>query len=159
MWAPPGGMPGNQGEVTHMQAAEIAQYIIDTFPGVETAENLGYRFFFYGADHMLPFATIATADNDGDRVSNLDRPGVFRLNIGVSKQTFQSVFGPGRVDVSRYDYTALDRVMPHPDYAAQHFICVLNPSEVTLERVRAYLAEAYELARARSARRSKQEHE
>ncbi len=140
-----------------MQADEIAQDILDTFSGVETEENMGYKFFFYGADHMLPFATIATADNEGDRVSNLSRPGVFRLNIGVSRQTFQSLFGTNHVDVSRYDYTALDRIMPHPDYAAQNYICVLNPSPATYERVRTFLAEAYELARARVARRTKTE--
>ncbi len=140
-----------------MQEAEIAQYIIDTFPGVETAENLGYTFFFYGADRMLPFATLATADNDYDRVSRLDRPGVFRLNIGVGKQTFQSLFGADHVDISRYDYTALDRIMPHPDYAAQNFICVLNPTKATFERVRTFLGEAYELARVRSAKRTKTE--
>jgi hypothetical protein len=61
------------------------------------------------------------------------------------------------VDVGGYDYTALDRIMPHPHYAAQHFICVLSPSEATFARVQTYLAEAYELARARSARRSKTE--
>lgn len=140
-----------------MQEAEIAQYIVDTFPGVETAENLGYKFFFYGAERMLPFATIATTGNEYERISNLDRPGVFRLNIGVSKQTFQSLFGVDRVDVSRYDYTALDRVMPHPDYAAQNYICVLNPTEATFERVRTFLAEAYDLARVRAARRVKTE--
>jgi hypothetical protein len=141
----------------NMTETEIAQYIIETFPRVETAENLGYKFFFYSADHMLPFATLATADNDGDRVSNLDRPGVFRLNIGVSKQTFQSLFGTDRVDVSRYDYTTLDRIMPHPDYAAQNFICVLNPTQATFERVQAFLAEAYEIARVRSIKRTKTE--
>ena len=140
-----------------MTEAEIAQYIFGTFPGVETAENLGYTFFFYGADHNLPFATLATADNDYDRVSNLNRPGVFRLNIGVGKQTFQSLFGADRVDVSRYDYTALDCIMPHPDYAAQKFICVLNPTEVTFERVQTLLAEAYELARVSYAKRTKTE--
>ncbi len=138
-----------------MQEAVIAQYILDTFPGVETAENLGYKFFFYGAEHMLPFATLASADNDNDRVSNLDRPGVFRLNIGVSKQTFQSLFGADKVDVSQYDYTALDRIMPHPDYAPQKWICVLNPGQATLEQVRTFLAEAYELARVREIRRAK----
>ena len=145
-----------------MQEAEIAQfeivqYIMESFPGVETAETLGYTFFFYGPDRMLPFATIATADNEGDRLSNLDRPGVYRLNIGVSRQTFQSLFGVERVDVSRYDYTALDRIMPHPDYAAQNWICVLNPTEATFEIVRTYLTEAYELARVRAAKRSKSE--
>jgi uncharacterized damage-inducible protein DinB len=143
---------------THSQppnAFEISQYIVDTFPGVETAENFGYTFFFYGADHMRGFATLATADNEGDRVSNLDRPGVFRLNVGVGKETFQSLFAADRGDFSSYDYTALDRFMPHPDYAAQNFICVLNPSRATFERVRTFLAEAYELARVRSARRAK----
>ncbi len=75
----------------------------------------------------------------------------------ISKQTFQSLFGADRVDVSRYDYTALDRIMPHPHYAAQKFICVLNPTKATFERRRMLLAEAYELARVRSAKRTKTE--
>jgi hypothetical protein len=137
-----------------MTETELTQYILATFPNVETVENLGYKFFFYGADRMLPFATIAIANNDYDRISDLDRPGVFRLNMGVSKQTFQSLFGSERVDVSRYDYTALDRIMPHPDYAAQNWICVLNPSNATLARVRTFLAEAYELARIRDSKRT-----
>ena len=138
-----------------MDETSIAQYIADTFAGVETDHNFGYTFFFYGPDHMLPFATIAAADNEYDRVSNLDRPGVFRLNIGVSKQTFQELFGTGKVDLSAYDFTALDKIMPHPEYAAQNFVCVLSPSGLTLERVRALLAEAYELAVRRHSKRQK----
>jgi len=138
-----------------MDETSIARYILDVFAGVETTDNLGYTFFFYGPDRMLPFATIATADYPYDRVSNLDRPGVFRLNIGVSRQTFQSLFGASKVDASAYDLTALDVIMPHPDYAAQNFVCVLNPGEMTLEKVRELLAEAYELAVRRHGRRQK----
>ncbi len=140
-----------------MQEAEIAQCIVDTFPGVETTENLGYRFFFYGTDRMLPFATIATAGTDYERISNHLRPGVFRLNNGVSRPTFRSLFGVDHVALSHYDYTALDRIMPHPDYAAQNWICVHNPTESTFESVRTFLAEAYELARVRAAKRTKSE--
>jgi len=129
-----------------MDEIAIAKYITDRFSNVETASNFGYMFFFYGRDRKLPFATIAAADNEYDRTSNLDRPGVFRLNIGVSRETFQSLFGRGQVDIRAYDFTALNKVMPHPDYAAQHYVCVLNPSETTLEQVRALLAEAYDLA-------------
>lgn len=129
-----------------MDETIMAKYIIDTFAGVETTDNFGYTFFFYGPDRMLPFATLAAADNPYDRVSNLDRPGVFRLNIGVSPQTFRALFGARKVDVGGYDFTTLDKIMPHPEYAAQHFVCVLNPSETTLEKVRALLAEAYDLA-------------
>lgn len=136
-----------------MDEKSITDYIINTFAGVETLTNLGYTFFFYGAERMLPFATLATTDNEGDRVSNLDRPGVFRLNIGVSKQTFQSLFGTDKVDVSAYDFTVLDTIMPHPDYAAQSYICVLNPSDTTFQKLQRLLSEAYELAVRRATRR------
>ena len=136
-----------------MDETSIAQYIADTFAGVETGHNFGYTFFFYGPDHMLPFATIAAADYDYDRVSQLDRPGVFRLNIGVSKQTFQALLGTDRVDISGYDFTVLDKIMPHPDYAPQSWVCVLNPSAETFQTVRSLLAEAYDLAVRRNSRR------
>jgi hypothetical protein len=136
-----------------MDEKDITDYIMNTFVGVETTTALGYTFFFYGPERMLPFTTIATADNEGDRVSNLDRPGVFRLNIGVSKQTFQALFGTGKVDVSTYDFTALDTLMPHPDYAAQSWLCVLNPSDTTFQQLRPLLTEAYDLALRRAARR------
>ena len=115
-----------------MDETTMPQYILDTFAGVETTDNFGYTFFFYGTDRMLPFATFIRADNPYDSVSNLDRPGVFRQNIGVSRQTFQSMFGTGKVDLSAYDLTAQDQIMPHTEYAAQHFVCVLNPGAVTL---------------------------
>src|SRR5690242_13912002 len=100
-----------------MDAAALTRYITETFAGVETTTASSYTFFFYGPERKLPFATLATADNAYDRVSDLDRPGVFRLNIGVAKPTFQALFGTGKVDVSHYDLTALDTIMPHPDYA------------------------------------------
>jgi len=136
-----------------MDDTAITKYIIATFTGVETSENFGYTFFFYGPDRKLPFATIANADNPYERISNLDRPGVFRLNIGVSRHTFQSLFGAGKVDISACDFTALDKIMPHPDYAAQYYVCVLNPTEVTFGKVRALLAEAHDLAVRRHAKR------
>ena len=140
-----------------MNEGSVCEYITDTFAGVETAENFGYTFFFYRSDHKLPFATLATSDNDYERVSRLDRPGVFRLNVGVSKLTFQSLFGPQAVDVSSYDFTALDTIMPHPDYAAQHFICVLSPSEATFRILQPMIAEAYDIARRRFTKRADDE--
>src|SRR5438067_2868326 len=104
--------------------ASVADYITQTFAGVESSVAFGYTFFFFGSDHRLPFATIASTDNEYEHISNLDRPGVFRLNIGVSRETFQSLFGKAPADVSKYDFTALDVIMPHPDYAKQYFICV-----------------------------------
>lgn len=129
--------------------AVISDYITTTFEGVETAVNLGYTFFFYRDAHQHGFATIASNGNTYEAVSRLDRPGVYRLNLGVSRATFEALFGSGRADTTAYDYTALDVLMPHPDYAAAHFLCVLSPSQATFDRLRPLLAEAYELAKAR----------
>ena len=85
-----------------MDEASITRYIADTFAGVDVVVAScetgapevawGDTFFSYDPDrdlepkHRLPFATIVTKDyGDFDRASNLNRPGVFRLNIGVSK--------------------------------------------------------------------------
>jgi hypothetical protein len=143
-----------------MDAIEIAAYIGDTFPGVETTTAYGYTFFFFGAERQLPFATLAAGDNEHDRVSDLDRPGVYRLNIGVSRETYRSFFGPetprlgpnGIVD-SGHDFTLLDRILPHPHYAPQSWLCVLSPGEETLPVVRELLREAYERAVSRAVRR------
>ena len=135
-----------------MDEAAITEYIRSTFPGVETTDAYGYTMFFYGADRKLPFATIASSDNEHDSVSDLYRAGIFRLNIGVTKQTFQSLFGPSPIEAADYDYTAVDKFMPHPDYAAWQFICVLNPSEQSTARVKAFLAEGYGIADRRARR-------
>jgi len=131
----------------------ITSYITSTFENVETAVNLGYTFFFYRDDHMHAFATIASTGNEYERISNLDRPGVYRLNIGVSRETFKSLFGTNKINVSDYDFTALDTIMPHPDYSSQFFLCVLSPSQATFERIRPMLAEAYDVAMKRYNRR------
>jgi hypothetical protein len=138
----------------------VIQYITEAFEGVETTDAYGYTFFFYGPDRKLPFATFAAEDNEYDRVSNLNRPGAFRLNVGVSRDTYRSLFGPqppppgadGVVDTG-HDFSTLDEIMPHPVYAPQSWVCVLSPSDAIFESVKPLLAEAYELAVKRHARR------
>ena len=147
----------------------IIQYVTDTFTGVEIirpTEGLaaGDTFFYYDPQRdldpsrRLPFATIVTKDyGDFDNASQLNRPEVFRLNIGVSREAFRALFGfaPGddRTESAVYDFAALDQLMPHPVYTPQSFVCVLNPSLETFEAVKPLLAEAYSLAAARYARR------
>jgi hypothetical protein len=143
--------------VAAMDETAWADYIVSQFAGVETTDDWGYKFFFYGPDRMLPFVTIATSDNEYDRRSQLDRPGVFRLNIGVSRDTFQAMFGAQKFDPNAYDYTVLDQLLPHPDYAAQSFVCVLNPGAATQATVKTLLAEAHAQAVRRLARRQPKE--
>jgi hypothetical protein len=151
-----------------MDTAAIIQYITETFPGVDVPTNAGDSFFIYDPERNLPdnlrwpFATLVTADN-WDQFSNLARPGVFRLNIGVGKATYQRLFGAGADESSAkgadaakatHDFTALDRLMPHPVYGRQHWVCILNPSNATFEKtVGPLLAEAYELVVSRAGKR------
>jgi Family of unknown function (DUF6194) len=129
-----------------MTQAEIEAFI-SSLESVESLANMGYVFFFVGDDHRLPFATIACNGNEHESVSRLDREGVFRLNIGVSGETFDALVGaPPPEDV---DYTVLDEFLPHPHYAKQNFICILNPSERQSEAVKRLLVEAHEIAEER----------
>ncbi len=148
-----------------MDQDSLINYIMDTFAGCEVVRptdgpGAGDTFFFYDPQHNIdpthrqPFATIVTKDyGDFDKASQLHRPGVFRLNIGVSRETFRNLFGylpnAERPSGAPYDFAALDQVMPHPTYGRQAWICVLNPSSTTFENIKIWLAEAYEIAAAR----------
>jgi hypothetical protein len=140
-----------------MDETSIREYIARTFAGVDVVDAAGDSYFFYDPDHMFPFATLVTSDQH-DQASNLDRPSVFRLNVGVSKQTFQSLFGSGSAHSHEggaeggYDFTVLDRIMPHPVYGKMYWVCVLNPSEETFKTVQKLLVEAYDMAVRKRAR-------
>jgi uncharacterized protein DUF6194 len=123
-----------------MDEAAITQYIVDTFDDVDVVTAGSGTFFSRDPERHWPnFATLVTSD-EYDTASNLDRPGVYRLNIGVSKATFNSF---ARSDAA-HDFTELDKVMPHPVYARQHWVCVLNPSAVTFDTVlKPLLSEAH----------------
>ncbi len=130
--------------VSLMDEASVIEYITGTFEGVHVVEANGSHFFFYGPmgdNNKLPFATLVTTD-EHDQASNLSRPGVFRLNIGVGKDTCRSLFGAQ--ESIEYNFTALDQIMPHPVYGMMRWVCVLSPSDTTFEQVKPLLAEAYE---------------
>jgi hypothetical protein len=148
-----------------LDEAAITRYIEATFIGVDVVigseENgapeiaWGDTFFIYDPERNLedarrfPFATIVTKDyGDFDNASKLDRPGVFRLNIGVSKETYARLFGAK----GDHDFAALDRLMPHPVYGRNHWVCVLNPSNTTFLEITPLLQEAYEIAVGRARR-------
>jgi hypothetical protein len=136
----------------------MRQYICDTFDGIDVVDNFGDTFFMYDPDGDLPaerqlmFATIVTGDSY-DSVSDLDRPGAYRLNLGLTRATYVAWFGTpptqrdanGLLDTA-FDYAAEDTVMPHPVYASQYWVCVVNPGEATQETVRTLLAEAHGFA-------------
>jgi hypothetical protein len=138
-----------------MNADAMRRHIEDAYDGLRVLDNAGDSFFLYDPagdlppERQHPFATIVTGDSY-DTVSKLDRPGAYRLNIGLTRDTYVSLFGaaPKQRDdqgvlVTGVDYAATDRLMPHPIYASQYWVSVVNPDQATLDTVRRLLTEAH----------------
>jgi Family of unknown function (DUF6194) len=126
----------------------ITDYLIEMLAGGHFQIADDNTFFFHDGDDKFPFATIVTKDSEFDNASKLDRPGAFRLNIGVGKESFRALFGetPAAIDPA-----ALDTLMPHPVYGKMYWVSVISPGATTFEKVKPLLAEALALARARKA--------
>ncbi|WP_216904678.1 DUF6194 family protein [Synechococcus sp. CCY 9618] len=148
-----------------MDSSAISSHITSKFAGIQPIPAWGEVSFFYNPGGKLPrgvyFATLKDKDGSNDRASDLQRPGVFRLNIGISKPTYRSLFGEqparppaGGVVDTGHDFTALDQLLPHPVYGWMSWVCVLNPSAVTFKTIEPLLAEAYDLAVAKFAKRA-----
>ena len=113
--------------------ATISDHIMATWPETDRVEIPGAMFFSLDAEKHFPnYATIVTDDSNDD-ASDLERVGIFRLNVGVDRETFERLVGTS-IDPET-DYAVLDRILPHPVYAAQRWISILNPSPTTWQDV------------------------
>jgi hypothetical protein len=109
----------------------VVNYILETYPETDVVQAMNAWFFSLdAAKHWPNYATIVTTDEHDD-ASDLSRPGAYRLNIGVDKATFQRVADAD----PEPDYTAFDRLLPHPVYAKQLWISIVNPSNETFDQV------------------------
>ena len=90
----------------------ITRTIRETWPETDVVEALGAWFFSLDPEKHWPnFATIVTTDeHDEGAPSNLSRPGVFRLNIGVGRETFERLVG----SMAEPDYAAVRPAPPPP---------------------------------------------
>ena len=140
-----------------MQPEQIITTIVNQFDGVVPKSSWGEISLFYNPGKLLPngvyFCTIKEKNGDNDKASDLDRDGVFRLSIGISKTSFEKLFGSrpkrpakgGIVDTG-HDFAALNQVMPHPIYGWISWIQVLNPEESTIAELMPLIEEAYSTA-------------
>ena len=130
----------------------IRSALLERYPETVVAEALGATFFSLDESHWPNYATIVTTDeHDEGAPSNLARPGAFRLNLGVGRESFERLVG----SMEPPDYAAFDRILPHPVYAKQRWISILNPSDETFrDVVLPLIAEAHDrLASTRARRR------
>ena len=106
-------------------------------------------FFFTGPGRVMPFATIVT--DDGYQTPwALPRPGEYRLNLGVGKQLLDELFPEALAAdgslAATFNFTALDTLFPHPEYAGYGWVSVLNPSAATWPTLQPLIAAAHQLA-------------
>lgn len=134
----------------------ITHLLRETYPDADVVTIDGAVFFSLDPERHFPnFVTIVWTDDFGDTVSDLSRPGVFRVNIGVNRETFARLVG----SMKDPEYSAFDRLLPHPVYARQHYISILNPSEASVRDViLPLIAEAHDRLAAQRARHATAEH-
>jgi hypothetical protein len=126
------------------------------YDGVRVLEGQGDLFYLYDPagdlppERQQPFATIVTGDHY-EKVSRLDRTGSWRLNLALTKATYLDLFGPAPTERdadwvldSGHDYAARDTLMPHPFYAAQHWVAIVDPTGP--DRLLPLIQESYDFA-------------
>ena len=134
-----------------MNQSEVEAFV-SKLDNVQRDDSYGYAMYFVGDEHLVPFVSIASSDNEYDSVSDLNREGIYRINIGVGRETFDSLVG--NMKLEDIDYSALDVLIPHPEYAKQHFVCILNPSGENEELTKKLITEAHDLVANRLERKA-----
>lgn len=135
---------------------EVAPTSGDMYPEL----TWGDHFFYYAPDGEVPqreqpYATIVTKNYPDDTLSELDKPGRWRLNVHVGKAAFTTLLGTDPQTIDPVPLASCtDTVIPHPVYAAQAWISVVSPIERTRETVVELLRQAHDFAMSRANRRS-----
>ena len=142
-------------------AAALAERIRE-LPGVgsqQSGPDLGVPdiawddwFFFNGKPGKHPFATIVSHDVPGfDNRSQLDRSGVYRLNLDLGRAEFRRLFGYGPEEFKArrdaIDFSRFDEFVPHPVYGTQSWASIVNPGPRSADHVDRLLNHAYQRAR------------
>lgn len=147
-----------------MLPSEILEYCTANLDGVILIESWGEKCIFYNPNKVLKrgvyVLTIKERDGENDKGSNLNREGVFRVNLGLRKEHFKEIFGyiprrpeaGGVVDMD-YDFKELDKIIPHPVYAWMGWISILNPSKETFEKLKPLIEVAYNFSREKFSKR------
>lgn len=141
-----------------MKADDIVRFCLHNLDGTVLVNSWGEKGIFYNPGQAFKrgiyVLTVKEKDGENDKSSDLNREDVYRLNVGVRKETFLRLFGEiparppkgGTVDM-KADFTATDQLLPHPVYAWMAWVCCLNPTEKTFEELKPLIREAYEYAK------------
>ena len=80
-----------------MKPDEILKYCLKELEGSALVESWGEKEIFCNPGPVLKrgvyILTVKEKDGDNDKGSRLNRPEVYRVNLGVRKDTFVKLFG------------------------------------------------------------------
>jgi hypothetical protein len=149
--------PSYGGTVSVVTPEDVVAALTARFAGLYPKASWGETSLFYNPGRALPngvyFATVKDHDGANDSASHLDRPGVFRVALGLPRASYERLFGDrparppkgGRV-ATGHDFTATDVLMPHPVYAWMGWVQVLSPSKEIFTGMQPLFTEAYDVA-------------
>lgn len=150
-----------QDDIRALLGSDASVHIQIASPGDGSPEIAWGDTFFHvrdkdGEPRKMPFATIVTKDYAGfDSESDLNRGGLYRLNIDSGKEEFEALFGFKPDELKnhrdRFDYAALNRLFPHPLYGPSGWVSIINPDAELVPTVEALLRRSLERARRRVA--------
>lgn len=149
-----------------MNDGDVILYCLSSFKDVVLVDSWGERGIFYNPGRVLKrgvyILTVKEKDGANDKGSMLNRSGVYRINIGLRKETFVKRFGSlpkrpaaGNIVEMDFDFTCLNMIMPHPVYGWMGWVCVLNPSDQTFDELKGLIQESYEFAKEKFNKRRK----
>lgn len=134
----------------------IVSALLKNYAGLKIIEAWGETSFFYNPDNSLKrgiyFCTLKNKDGENDKASHLYRADAFRMNFGLSKKTFTSIFNTipkrpikGGVIEGDYNFQTYDILTPHPIYGWMAWVSIINPSETSFNNLKSLIDESYEL--------------
>ena len=143
--------------VGSVTAEEVVASLRARFAGLAPKASWGEVSLFYNPAEALPsgvyFCTVKDHDGAHDTASHLDRPGVFRIALGLPHGRYEQLFGPrparppkGGVVATGHDFTSTNVLMPHPVYAWMGWVQVLSPSEDTFAEMQPLFTASYDAA-------------
>lgn len=137
-----------------MHIDDIQRYILEHYDDINLVNTWGEKSFFINPGQKLKrgtyFATLKEKDSENDKASYLDRNNIYRLNIGINKEYFISMFSTlparpkkGCIIEGNHNFLGLNTILPHPVYGWMAWICILNPDYNTFNECKKLLDNAY----------------
>lgn len=148
----------NEISMASLNENEIIEYCLAKFPDTVLINSWGERSIFYNPQNKLKrgiyVLTIKAQDGPNDKASKLDREGVYRVNWGVTAETFLKLYAVvldrpkagETVDID-IDFSKQNELIPHPVYAWMKWVSILNPTRDKFFESASLIDEAYELAK------------